>query len=687
MPENIVTFREDFPIQGSVPIADASKGFEAGAQALGDAAKVLGKKAESMAEEKSNFMLLDANNMAEDLKTSTKIAIKQNPDQAESILNSYNQTAASIKQNAYVNNTDRAKLDSLMNTDNNELRLTAAGETIRIQKRNADIKLWAGYPTAMKSIQQAIDSGDMDLAKSLSDNLVTNFKNAAYSDVATPQQFANVVNSVGMLYDRANELHKLAMNPNADAQQFHRLYPTPFDNDSTDNHSLPVNQTTKYLQQDSMNDRTMSGVEQSILNDRQIPFSVAASKDENFAKTLSWLQGRNEAKSLIDSGNKFKIDGRMADLDTRIIKTPSEEMEYKYLKQYQQRLLHGDSQALMAETPMGSQIVQSFNDRLNAIKVGGYNPGESQKLTRDAYNNFVDNSIAYWDAQHVDPRLNQPIPPEIVAPMAQAFQPGGDANVALERLGYLDKYSSKAYAARAMPDPISRETMQTIALADNSVGVRPEWKRSLIEAQQPMVLKEMTLEKGDVSKIRTELATEMSDIMTYLSIGTTKDDPRSQAFLDMATNKVMYDGIKKGDLSLSNRDAYIKDFVDNARLAYNVTSGLTNTANLNQLGISQTDWGYISRHEQNEVYKTLYQITSKSEIEAAVDRNPLVTVLTPTNHVVVMDSYGNVLSNHPYSDKLRMKSVRDLSAEDTETIKRQKEQGSLGDINPIRYGY
>jgi len=671
MAEKIVQFREDFPILGSVPIADASKGFESYAQVAGDVAEFAGKKVASMEEQKSNFMLMEANNQAEDLKTNTKIAIKQNPDQAESILTAYNSTAASIKQNTSVNATDRSKLNSLLNTDNNELKMTASSETLRSQKRNAEIKLWGGYQTSMKAVQDAVDSGDMKLAKQLSETVVGNFKSAAYADVVSAQQYANVLKGVGLLYDRAEQLHNLAMNPDTDAQAFHRIYPSPFDNDSTDNSKLPVNHSTVYLHADGMNDKTMGGVERAILNNEKIPFSTAAKSDENFAKTLQWLAGKNEATALIDSGNKFKIDTRMSDLETKASKSPREEMEYRYLKQYQDRLLHGDSQRLMAETPLGSRIVQDFNDRLNALKVGGYSQAEQQKLTRDSYNHMIDSSISYWDAQHIDPHLNQPIPPEIVAPMAQAFKLNGDANVALERMSYMDNYQKQAYAARAMPTPVQRETMQTIALANNSIGVRPEWKRTLIEAQQPNQSKELMLEKNDPKKIKSEITSQLSDVVSYLSIGTDKNEPRGQAMVTMLYNKVIYDGVRNGDFSLANKDEYIKDAVDNMRMAYNIHNGMSSTANLTQLNISQADWSYISRHEQAEVYKNLYNSRTHSEVSAAVDRNPLRTVLTQTNQVVVMDGYGNVLSSHPYSEKLRMNAIHDTQSEDVEAMRRQ----------------
>lgn len=687
MADNIVTFKDDFPIIGSVKVADQSQGYEAASKAAGQFADFAGKQAASMAEEKSKFSLMEANNSAEDLKTSTKIDIKMNPDQADSIMNAYDQTASSIKQNTSVNKYDRAQLDTLLNNDKNDLRVTAAGENLRIQKRNAEIKIWTAYPTNMKSLQDAIDTGNMDLAKKLSDTITGTFRSAAYADVVSAQQYANVIKSTGMLYDRAAELHRIAGDGDSDAQDYHRANGSPFNNDSTDNHRLPVNQNTAYLHRDGMNDKTMAGVESSILNGTSIPFSTAASSDENYSKTLQWLNGKNEAKSLIDSGNKFKIDTRISDLDSKSLRSPTEEMEYKVLKNHQQRLLHGESQALMADTPLGSQIVRDFNDRLNAIKVGGYSDGEAQKLTRDAYNNYVDESISYWDAQHIDPRMNQPIPPEIVAPIAQSFEKGGDANVALERFGYLQGYQKQAYAARAMPNPVQRETMQTIALANNSIGVRPEWKRSLIEAQQPKELKDLALDTKKSKEIKSQLASQLGDVLTYVSIGTDASEPRSQAILDMAYNKVVYDGMKKGDLTLSGSDDYIKDFVDNIKLGYNITSGITNTANLTQLNISQGDWSYISRHEQNEVYKNLAGIASKGEMLAAIDRNPVMTVLTQTNQVVVLDSYGNVLSSHPYSDKLRMKAVRDVAAEDVETIAQQKRQGSMGGLNPISGGY
>src|SRR5690242_8998814 len=390
----IVQFKDDFPIISSVPLDDESKGYEAGAQVAGQAAEVLGQQAEKLAEQKSNFMLMQANDYAEDLKTSTKLQIKQNPDQADSIFQSYETTAASIKNSTKVNSDDRMKLDALMNQDKNELQLTAGNETYRVQKRNAEIKLWGGYPASMKALQDSIDSGDMKLAKQISENIASNFKNAAYADVTTPQQYANVLKSVGMLYDRSEQLHNLANNPDADAQDYHRLYASPFENDTTGNSNLPVNQSTAYLQQDGVNDKTMNGVQNAILNNGSIPFSTAASTDENFAKTLSWIAGRNEAKSLINSGNKFKIDTRMSDLESKVMKTPREEMEYNYLKQYQNRLIHGESTQLMAETPMGARIIQDFNDRMNAIKIGGYSSQEGEKLKRDAYNNMIDHNIS-----------------------------------------------------------------------------------------------------------------------------------------------------------------------------------------------------------------------------------------------------------------------------------------------------
>jgi hypothetical protein len=101
---------------------------------------------------------------------------------------------------------------------------------------------------------------------------------------------------------------------------------------------------------------------------------------------------------------------------------------------------------------------------------------------------------------------------------------------------------------------------------------------------------------------------------------------------------------------------------------------MTHTANLGQLNISNNDWSMIARHEANDVYRNLYKLTSKGEIRAAIDRNPVFTTLTSTNQVVVMDGYGNVLSSHPYSDKLRMKAVHDITAEDVEKVQQMQQQ-------------
>lgn len=681
MPD-IVRFKDDFPILGAVPIADASSGYEAAAKVAGDASELLGKKAESMAEEKSTFMLMQANNQAEDLKTNTKIEIKKNPDAAASILNSYQQTAASLKSNTMVNKTDRVKLDTLMNNDKNELKLTAANETYRVDKRNASIKIWGSYANGMKSIQEALDSGNMELAKSLSESLVNNFKNGALADAVTPEQYANVLKSVGLVYDRAKSLVDLHNNPNATAQNYHQLYASPFDNDGTNAANLPVNHDTVMLHNDGVNDRSMSGVQNAILNGQQVPWSIAASSDENFAKTRLWWEGKKDASALINSGNDFKIDSRMSDLESKVLKSPREEMEYNALKQHKQRLLYEPQKAL-SETPMGARIIQDFNDRMNAIKIGGYSDEEKYKLTRDAYNHMVDQNISLSKSLHHDPNETRPIAAEIVAPMAQAFKKGGDAGAALDKLNYLDTYEKQAYAAREMPDPLSRETMQTIALANNVMGVRPEWKKSLIEAQQPMEIKDLALQEGDIKKIKQKLATELSDVNSYLSFGTSKHDPRSQAFLQMAFNKVIYDGIKNGDLTLANSDEYIRDNVYNIRQAYNITSGNTYSANLTQLNIAPSDWAFISRHEQSEVIKNLYGIQSKGAVYSQLDKNPIITILTPTNDVIVADHYGNVLSNHPYSDKLRMKAIHDVSAQDYESI----QQMSKADNYKMRLGY
>ena len=639
-------FEDTQPILKPVEVNSEAEGYEAFAKTLGSIAQSTGAKTEDLVSEQSNAMYMASASQMETAKTNAHIDMIKHPDQAENIAANSADTMDSITRNSFVNSQDRRKLKSLGADNFNAIRLKAAEVSYDQSQKAASIAYWDNYPVMMKGIQDALDTNDFKKAKTLEDSFHQASLNAAQVGAITPEQFASVRKSNFDLYDRTQDLLKMAGNPDGHtAAEYHAVAQSPFNTSNFDNVGFPVNPRTQYVTSSYNFDRSMAGQYAALYNDTPINFGVVAqSKDHEYDDFKMQMMGVNQVRGAIHSGMPFnQIDSRVKYLEGQPKLSPSETGEVNYWKSFKNQLAHGDGYLnLMTQTSLGGQYAQEYNQTAVAIKNSGKSDSDKFNAIRDNDNAFIGNMVSLGQSQKLDPNLIRPIPGQYVNEVQSAFAKDAPVAPALARISYI-KPEYRAYLADTMAKP--NQAMAVYLAGTTFDKADPTFQAQLLEANQDRDYSSLLKTGKDETKntnIWDDISSNANMKSLYQYLGKLPGGIGTQNGLrSAATNYVLYRAAKEGDVNLNGKAQYEQDFIDNVSKGFNMVEGNRYLFNGESLNLRKPDMDYIADYALSEAYRNIHQGRSEEEFQSYVDLNPLHATNTPDGRIVVIDKAGH----------------------------------------------
>ncbi len=660
----------DDNVMENVQPSSRADGFNALAKVFGTTADTYMDKAEQVAAEKSNAMLMQSANLSEDLKTNSQIQMIQNPGAAAQIAQNAETTYNSIKQTAYVNDEDRVKLNYMINRDLDETRLKAATVDHEQALRGAGIKFWDNYPVTMQQITQALDTHDMKTAKILEENLHSNALAAAQSQAISPEQYATVRKASLDLYDNSVGMMQAAQNPNGmTAAEYHARTASPFDSNSFDNIGQPVDGNTQWMSNHLNSDRTVQGQFQALYNGQSINYGVVAgSKPEEVERFKQAIFGVNQVKGEIAAGVPFnQIAARIDSISAKGkgLLNANEEAQVNYWKSLNNRLQTDNAfYGIMGQTVLGQQYTaehQAQSQALMATKTGA----DLQIALRDNDNKYIGQMLDAARASHLPPQYTQPIPSDWINEGKAAFQANAPVLPLIQRLNYINP-EYRAYLANEMPKGNQAMAVYVSGLTLGKTDL--SFQQDLIKANQDTQSPITQAGKGDtkanaslVLSGKSSVATKpdnvwqdvlnsnpnMKALYTYLgqlpggNSQTSGSNSPQDGFRNMAVNYIYHQAAKAGDATLANKSDYVNDFVGNVTKGFNLYRTNQAVINFNDIPLTRTqDADYLSNYALSEAYRNLHKGKSENEFLTSMRLNPLMVVSTPDRRLVVIDRYG-----------------------------------------------
>lgn len=677
MAEPLKQLQDSQPVLAAQQVQSGAEGAEAFAKTLGSLAEAGEQKVGQMAEEQSNAGLLQAANQAETMKTDAQINMIKHPDMASSIAEKSIQNFDSLNQNAFVNRGDRLKLQSLTNTDVNDIRLKSAGVQFSQSQKDLAVNYWDSFPVTQKSIQDALDTGNFEKAKILEDSFHQASLNAAQLGVISPEQFASVRKSSFELYNRTQELVNMAKNPDMQsAAAFHAAAASPFNNSSVDNVGYPVDGHTQWMANHYNFDRTMAGQTAALYNDTPINWGVVAQGTQpQYDDFKMQMMGVHEVKGAIHSGMPMsQIETRMKALEAKPKLSPMETGQVNYWKGFKNNLQSGDGYLkMMTQTSLGGQYTQEYNQQQVAIQNSGKTDSEKQSAQRDNDNAYIGKMVALGQSQHVDSNYIRPIPMATVNAVKSAFTKDAPVAQAVSSIAYI-KPEYRAFIADSMP---KANQAVSVFIAGATFGkADTNFQSQLIEANQDRDYSALLKTGKDETKdsniwqdiSSTSEMVAMNKYFSKLPGGVEIQD----GFKKAAVNYVLYRAAKEGDTNINGKAQYIRDFVSNTTKGFDIVEGNRYTFNGANLNLRKTDMDYLADYALSEAYRNIHAGRSESDFQSYVDMNPLHTTNTPDGRIVVIDKMGHAavtLNNEPAFDHPYTSNMLDYAHKNAQKTK------------------
>lgn len=663
-------FEETQPVLNIQQVNSKAEGYEAFAKTLAKMSEQTEQKAETIVQEQSNASFLQAATQAESLKTNAHIEMLQHPDQAGKIAENYATNADQLNQSAFVNKQDRQKLASITAGDNNEIRLKAAGVAYQQSQKSLSIAYWDAFPVAMKSIQEALLSGDLEKAKTLEESLHQASLNAAQVGAITPEQFSSIRRTNFALYDRVSDFLKIAKDPDKHtAANYHAAAASPFNTQTANNSHYPAESNTQWLANHYNNDRTMQGQYAALYDDQPLNWGVVLNGNENqYQEFLEQVQGVNQLKASLHAGTSFaEIDHTMKSLDGMSnLLSNGQKGAFNYWKRLKNDIQNGDGYLrIMSQTTQGGQYTQEYSQQLAAIKSSAKTDQEKFVAQQETDNDYIGKMISLGQAQHVDPNYIRPIPAAMVNTVKNAFFKDAPVANAIHSIGYI-KPQYRGFLADAMAKP---EQAVSVFIAGSTLNkADASFQAQLIEANQERDYSALLKTEKDETKdanIWDDIASDQSIVNLNKYFSKLPGGVEFQAgFKKAAVNYVLYRSAKEGDINLNGKAKYVQDFVRNVSKGFEIESSPRYIFNGADLNLRKADMDYIADYALSNAYRALHVGRSEAEFQRFVDLNPLQVTNTPDGRIVVIDQQGHAAvttDGYPAYDMPYTSSVLDAA--------------------------
>ena len=178
-------------------------------------------------------------------------------------------------------------------------------------------------------------------------------------------------------------------------------------------------------------------------------------------------------------------------------------------------------------------------------------------------------------------------------------------------------------------------------------------QRLIYANQKNMDYSALDFEKATITetKLKAKVATELSDVMTYLGHQQRSGDSSTGVY-DATLNMVKYLALANGDIRLDNVNDYIKEAVDTVSKAYKIEHGSFYSFNTSRQNINNQDALALANYMREQATQYYGKNTSPEELMLAMDRNPFYVTMDESGMVNVVDSLGQIRWQEPFTSTL-----------------------------------
>lgn len=647
--------------------ADSSDAFS---KIFGDVGALAQKETLSLLDEHSEVSLLQSKNALQDTITGAKINLLHNPDMAEKINQDTKQVIDSIVKGAYVNDKHRKQLTELANTYSNQSDLLSAQTGYKQSIKDTQLSIDIEFPKSLQTINDLYLQNRIDEAHQMQDGLIKSIQMAFKANSISAKKYASLNLLVQDTIDRAEKTRQMAAKGDATAADYHEQMTPIYGTGSNDRSNWPANEYTShnadYYDGESSKQKAIADVhEHGYLPN---PAVMNGLKPDAHKVVYDNWAGSNEVWSNINSGtNQIAMMDLMKRLESKGKDLSLfEQGQLGALKSFYRRLENGDFLNVIQQTTQGQRIQNESIANARAIQNNAqYSNDQKSVMLRQNADNEKQQYINLWEGLHGDPQYVKLMKPMEMAPYKQAFVLGGDPDLLIKSIRGTDP-SLMPYIADAMPESHQQAVVSMIWQAGNSLsqGLASDMVYANQKDFVPKIVGDKESGAPTIKKI-DKLLTVNNDVANALKyINILPYDPKlaakkgsnvPRATIESLRNTVIFQAERAGDYSVNQASKYINKMGVNLAHAYDIYTDTHGIFNRSTLKLDDHSLSSISSYATSEAYNHLKETMPITEFMDLVDRQPLMAVNTPNNHIAVINSVTGQLAldkkGHPLFDK------------------------------------
>lgn len=666
MANEFAQYKDEEPILRDVTPNDRSKGQEATAKSFGTMAELAFKKGNDLEEDASATQLVSATVQAHRYKTYIENHIESDPTNAKTYYEKGREGLDSIKNNAYVNSKDRAKLGYHIGELDDSLNQYSVKTQVNMTRKQAGFNFAQGFPDWLNSYFEIAGKNPEEAGKMREDMGKT--LNGLYLMGAIDQrQVFSYLKAIHQQSESAHNFLKMADNGDATAKDLHKeINKNPvISRDSAINNVAPPEGNTDYLQTHYTNDLTRQGVEADAYNLR-IP-NVGAwgkLKDADQNKSLLIHDGAAEARSNINSGalNYYTAGEKYNELNSKK-RNPIEDGEHYQYKLFFDSLKNGYSYQYYADSPEGRKNIRDWTESKAAL-----NNDVMTNEYKQEQGAFIDNeaafkSLSWMRARQIPANLSHPVGAQVIDPIEAGFRVDGDINGIFNSLNY-HAPQIQGYIAQGLKDTKDQVVYNWLSLMHDNMKNKSNIDQvSFVLANQ----KGVTFPNINLGTDPSVVDAKTKKMQGLINVGLKPQfsllkyqvDPEhfrdiqtasQQAILNYAKQQATLDG----DLSMSNYNKYIQKGLELVNQGYDMRTGSNYIVNAKQLPLDNSQLNELAFYVTSKGYDKLrgYREEDKGSNRPEFGINPLLMTVSNTQDVMAVDSTGKSYKVYHYSPSL-----------------------------------
>lgn len=654
------------PVFNPVITSSGAQGKEAMAEVFGNISSKFAQTAIQVNQDKSNAALYQATNQIYRLKNVIHEDFLRNPDQVRPLMDGAISDVKQIVEQTPLNEKDRQRLDYLSKNDITDIEaqgLRLESEHARTQAKISFVTQW---PEKLQQIQNSWDKEEKDL-KYQYENSQKLLADALVNGYVSQSQYDAMNDTLHETVDAAKQAHEIYADQEANAKDYHYAR-TKFHAPNTfDQINMPSNEHTNFLYAHEMNQRNVHDVLAALYSDRNIDplkfMNLSKKEREEVQATRNVI---NDIKATFNSGGSWdSLEVIHKDLDSKKdnMLSTEERAAKTYLDNFFEQFIPDKYLKIVSTTPIGAQATHEHNMIINAIDTNkAYSDEQKESLKRDYDNVYVDRMVSAGIAKNIPGDKIMPINSPIILKAQSSFDPAGNP---MDLLQTVDHYNqrNRVYVAQAMKTPEQKEIAYTVGVLEGKTS--NAMRQELIAANQPKIdWSPIQLGKEGVSEtaVKMKVQAELGDIARYLNrFPSRAGQERGTALISSTTNAVRYASLKRGEYDLSNYEKDVSAWGQEYKKAYNIYSGSNYAFNrVQQPQVSDYEWSSLGQYAIDQGHENMKRLNPKaSEVDfmQSVDINPLYATITPDNHIIAQDQYGNIAFSAPYNSALLAHAV------------------------------